>query len=360
MKQESISNKRLPLISIIVPCYNVFPFLNQCIDSVIQQTYANWELILVDDGSKDATPQCCDMAANKDSRIHVIHKSNGGLVSSRNAGFDFVTGDWLIYLDGDDWLSLDLVENVTKAILSHKDLDLIFFCATQELKNKSVEKKWNWNQYPDGKVYNKKENRRLAAYVLNYNSGISDVWGKAFRIRWCHEFCLKHNPNLRQGEESVDLIMRSFYYAEKSLFLKKRLYHYRYNENSISKRVDEKNAFCIIDCMNAMKAFIDKIPNNDIFLHEFELRNAYVLISIAMQTYFHPKNTLNYAIRKDKFQSLINSTSLFSEAVRNVNCNQFDKFRMLAFWCIKHQYFFFLDLIGRLKYLVLKMGIFSY
>ena len=196
--------------------------------------------------------------------------------------------------------------------------------------------------------------------MLNYNSGISDVWGKAFRTRWCHEFCLKHNPNLRQGEESVDLIMRSFYYAEKSLFLKKRLYHYRYNENSISKRVDEKNAFCIIDCMNAMKAFIDKIPNNDIFLHEFELRNAYVLISIAMQTYFHPKNTLNYAIRKDKFQSLINSTSLFSEAVRNVNCNQFDKFRMLAFWCIKHQYFFFLDLIGRLKYLVLKMGIFSY
>lgn len=206
------------IISIVVPCYNVASYIQQCVDSIISQTYSNWELILVDDGSTDKTPQICDYYSKKDSRIHVIHKANGGLVSARNVGYEAVTGDWLVYVDGDDWVSPNLVESITHVIHSHDDLDLIFFCAVQELHNKTVEGKWNWDQYVDGKIYVKDENISLSSYVLNYNSGISDVWGKAFRVKWCHSYDIKHNPKLRQGEESVDLIMRAFYYANRALF----------------------------------------------------------------------------------------------------------------------------------------------
>lgn len=348
------------IISIVVPCYNVASYIQQCVDSIISQTYSNWELILVDDGSTDKTPQICDYYSQKDSRIHVIHKANGGLVSARNVGYEAVTGDWLVYVDGDDWVSPNLVESITHVIHSHDDLDLIFFCAVQELHNKTVEGKWNWDQYVDGKIYVKDENISLSSYVLNYNSGISDVWGKAFRVKWCHSYDIKHNPKLRQGEESVDLIMRAFYYANRALFFKKQLYHYRYNENSISKRVDENNTFCIIDCMHIIKSFIDSIPYNNKFMQEFELRNAYLLLSIAMQTYFHPNNPNGYKERRQKFIVLIENTPLFLDAVHNINCNQFDKIRKIAFWSIKKRHFFLLDIIGKLKQFVLKLGVFKY
>ncbi len=349
-----------PLISIIVPCYNVEEYLPKCVESIQAQTYKNWELILVDDGSKDNTPQICDKYAVHNSRIMVIHKSNGGLVSARNAGYDMVAGEWITYLDGDDWFSENFIETVTCAILSNSNIDMIFFSMSQELNGKTIDNKWNWSQYEDGRIYEKNENLSLSSYVLNYNSGLSDVCGKVFRTEWCRNYNIKHNSNLRQGEESVDVMMRAFYYASKSLFIKDKLYHYRYNANSISKRVDENNAACIVDCMKVIYNFIKDIPENDIFLKEFTLRNAYVLISIAMHTYFHPANHSTYKQRKYRFKKLINDNPLFKHAIKEVSCNQFDKFRGIALWSIQHQNFFLLELIGWAKNNALKLGIFNY
>lgn len=92
------------LISIVVPVYNVEPFIRRAIESVINQSYQNWELILVDDGSPDQCGLICDEYASKDSRIHVIHKKNGGLSSARNAGVQICHGEYLLFLDSDDYL----------------------------------------------------------------------------------------------------------------------------------------------------------------------------------------------------------------------------------------------------------------
>lgn len=92
-----------PLISVIVPVYKVEQYLENCIESVIGQSYKNWELILVDDGSPDNCPQICDNYAVKDSRIRVIHKANGGLSSARNAGLDVFNGEYVTFLDSDDF-----------------------------------------------------------------------------------------------------------------------------------------------------------------------------------------------------------------------------------------------------------------
>ena len=93
-----------PLISIIIPVYNVAPFLSQCIQSVLDQTYTHLEVIIVDDGSTDESPAICDKFAKLDTRIKVIHKKNGGLSDARNAGLDIASGDFIGFVDSDDWI----------------------------------------------------------------------------------------------------------------------------------------------------------------------------------------------------------------------------------------------------------------
>ena len=93
-----------PLVSIIVPVYNVEPYLRQCLDSILSQTYTNWEAILVDDGSKDKSGSICNEYANKDSRVRVVHKENGGVSSARNKGIEEANGKWLYFCDADDTL----------------------------------------------------------------------------------------------------------------------------------------------------------------------------------------------------------------------------------------------------------------
>lgn len=99
-----------PLVSVVVPVYNVASYLEQCLDSVVNQTYKNLEIILVDDGSTDGSGAICDRYAEKDSRIQVIHKENGGLSSARNVGLERITGEWALFVDSDDWIELNTLE----------------------------------------------------------------------------------------------------------------------------------------------------------------------------------------------------------------------------------------------------------
>ena len=91
-----------PLISVIVPIYKVESYLRECVDSILDQTHRNLEVILVDDGSPDACPAICDEYAARDARVRVIHKTNGGLSDARNAGLDVARGEWIGFVDSDD------------------------------------------------------------------------------------------------------------------------------------------------------------------------------------------------------------------------------------------------------------------
>ena len=104
------------LISIVVSIYNEWEYLDKCIDSIVNQTYKNIEIILVDDGSTDCCGEICDKYAEQDSRIIVIHKPNGGLVSARKAGTKKATGDYIINVDGDDWIEKERIQNLVKGI----------------------------------------------------------------------------------------------------------------------------------------------------------------------------------------------------------------------------------------------------
>ena len=110
--------EKAPLLSIIVPVYKVESYLPKCIDSILAQTFTDFELILVDDGSPDNCPALCDAAAAKDARIRVIHQKNGGLSAARNAGLDVARGEWIGFVDSDDYIAPEMYEALYKAVQS--------------------------------------------------------------------------------------------------------------------------------------------------------------------------------------------------------------------------------------------------
>ncbi|MBE5798416.1 MAG: glycosyltransferase [Clostridiales bacterium] len=111
-----------PMVSLIVPVYGVQAYLDRCVQSIVDQTYTNLEILLVDDGSPDACPQMCEEWAKRDSRICVIHKENGGLSDARNAGLSACTGEYIGFIDSDDWIEPMFVQNLLGAI-EHNDCD---------------------------------------------------------------------------------------------------------------------------------------------------------------------------------------------------------------------------------------------
>lgn len=109
-----------PLISVIVPVYGVEAYLDRCVESIVSQLYPKLEIILVDDGSPDSCPAMCDAWAARDSRIKVIHKTNGGLSDARNAGFQIATGDYISFVDSDDWIEPEFISALYNALLENR------------------------------------------------------------------------------------------------------------------------------------------------------------------------------------------------------------------------------------------------
>ena len=114
------------MVSVIVPAYNIAPFIERCVNSLLSQTYSDLEILLVDDGSTDATPALCDRFAGEDQRIRVFHKTNGGVSSARNLALDYCQGEYISIIDGDDWVEPTLYEDAVRA-MRETDTDVFMF-----------------------------------------------------------------------------------------------------------------------------------------------------------------------------------------------------------------------------------------
>ena len=150
------------LVSVIIPVYNVEKYLDRCVESVVNQTYKNLEIILVDDGSPDNCPAMCDEWAKKDERIKVIHKQNGGLSSARNAGLDNMSGEYVYFIDSDDYIELETIEVLYKLIIDN-DADMAFgsYCRVSDEGNALID-----NDFTD------------ELYILNEDS----FWEKHYQM----------------------------------------------------------------------------------------------------------------------------------------------------------------------------------
>ncbi len=213
------------LVTIIIPVYNVEKYLNKCIESILDQSYKNLEIILVDDGSTDNSGKILDEYAKKDSRIAVIHKKNGGVSSARNVGLDNASGDYICFCDADDYLMNDYVEYLLNmALTNNVDISLTKNMFSN-FDNKQVEKD-NIEQYTG---------ERTAIDILSYNIPIG-VYCKMFRKEFLDKNNIRFMPEIFIGE-GFNFNVDSFQRASKVAIGYRKVYYYRRdNETSATTK----------------------------------------------------------------------------------------------------------------------------
>ncbi|SEA08261.1 Glycosyltransferase involved in cell wall bisynthesis [Eubacterium aggregans] len=162
------------MISIIIPIYNVEAYLPRCIKSVINQTYRDLEILLIDDGSPDKCPQICDIYAQKDDRIRVIHKVNGGLSDARNCGINHATGEYLFFLDSDDWLHPNTIEDLYQLLIKQNaDISVGNFLRTDSEEIKMQQENGDVFTYNNVEAIGQLFNEHYVEMVV--------AWGKIYR-----------------------------------------------------------------------------------------------------------------------------------------------------------------------------------
>lgn len=226
------------MISVIVPIYGVEKYIRQCVDSIVSQKYKDLEIILVDDGSKDNCPEICDEYAEKDSRIKVVHKENGGLVSARQEGLKVATGEYVGFVDGDDWIDDNMYQSMADIIYKHSP-DLIACEFVNEFEDKA---EVSVQIFEEG-FYDK---ARLKAEIYPkmlfkgsfYQFGIyPNCWTKLFKREILEKNLPLVDTRIKMGEDAAFtyaclLVSNSFY------GIKRGLYHYRILTTSMSRGYD--------------------------------------------------------------------------------------------------------------------------
>lgn len=250
-----------PLISVIVPIYMIDRYVGICIESIINQTYKNLEIILVDDGSRDRCPEICDLYKRKDDRIKVIHKSNGGLVSARKAGLQQSNGDYIGYVDGDDWIGPGFIESLY-ASASTSGADIVCAGFTRDLFSKSAS---FVNSIPSG-VYEGDELINLWKNMISidsyYRPGISTyVWNKLFKRKVLVGSQSRVDNRISIGEDGA-VTYPALFSCSKVAVIDNVAYHYRQREDSMLKQSTgySSEAKKLVYLYNYLKQWAENTP----------------------------------------------------------------------------------------------------
>ncbi|MBE5958646.1 MAG: glycosyltransferase family 2 protein [Lachnospiraceae bacterium] len=215
-----------PIISIIVPVYKVEKYLNKCVDSVLNQTFTDFELILVDDGSPDKCPKICDDYAQKDNRIVVIHKKNGGLSDARNSGLEIAKGEFIAFLDSDDYAASDMYEKLYKQITENNaDMAICNYIHVEETEDgiKELEK----YQVPCNKSYNREQ--FIEELLKEHGGYFVPVWNKLYR-KYLFEGLRFPKGKINEDEFVIHHIVQK---CNKIICISDKLHYYLHREGSI-------------------------------------------------------------------------------------------------------------------------------
>lgn len=237
----------MELFSVIIPVYNVENYLDRCVESVCRQIYQNFEIILVDDGATDNSGKMCDEWAKKDSRIKVIHQANKGLPGARNSGLKIATGDFIFFLDSDDFIEKELLFKTLNYM--RRGFDICSFCARRVDDNGKY--LYNLN-FPEGigKQNLKGENREI--FILNklfqYKVGW-EAWAGIFRKDFLNKNNIYFHEDVKFAED-IPFTFECMLKADNYIKLPDVLYNYTKRSNSIMGRISEEESFIkIFDCV---------------------------------------------------------------------------------------------------------------
>ena len=335
------------LVSIIVPVYKVEKYLDRCVNSLVSQTYENIEIILVDDGSPDNSGNLCDEYSNRDSRIKVIHKKNGGLSSARNAGIEVSTGDYIVFVDSDDWLELNAIETLYNTLIEQEvDVVRCNYFISDGLGNDLPARLQEFNS--NKKYLNNTE--EFHKYVLTpFINGNMPCYVWLFMVK--REFF----SDKKVFEEKI-LFMEDGPYTLELMskintiyFVDVPLYHYFINQNGLTKSAN--NCIKNIKYMPIVMEFFEKIFEKEIFREKnyLEIRkaaNSKIVMSylyILYNTYEDEQefiDNIKDILNDNDVYRLLDSSNLLllNQGVKKYIENYFlklvrkRKYKKLAFW----------------------------
>ncbi len=332
-----MNNTNNPKVSVIIPVYNVEQYLDRCINSIIHQTYANLEIILVDDGSTDTSGYMCDEWKQKDSRISIIHKENAGLGFARNSGLEIITGDYVSFVDSDDYIKLDAYEKLIKR-LKESNADVCYFgCDYDDHGDITV----GSQKFPL-EVYDKKQIDELLLPISFGKSiqkkadkyGIGSVCCGIYRSR------LFSNLGLRFGSEREvlceDILFTSelLTSVESVAFVNENFYYYCYNGSSLTHsfrkdRFEKSQKFYILQ--------IDLIREKGLSRKCLDrAKNSFLINIIVCLKQELSHNSLNYCKSKETIL-VISNNELFRKIYESSNIRELNIKKQLLFFCLYHR-----------------------
>ena len=304
-------------ISVIIPVYKVEAYLKECVDSVLSQTYKEIEVILVDDGSPDRCPEICDEYAQKDTRVRVIHKKNGGLSDARNAGLEQMTGDYVIFLDSDDWwVDNKVLEELVGLINTYKadvvQFDRITYTSDGKIHYPNTDNLKKINDLPfDDAVLELSKNGKFdisAATKIVKSSIIKD--NKARFIKGIYS-------------EDIDWTFNLFQFIHSIAGIERPIYCYRKRVGSITDNVGEKN---INDQLCIVENWAPKVLHNS----DYSEKLKYALLGELCYQYFILRGNI---LRIDKKAT---SLKILQKRIDNLDWLQkysLSKKTRLAYYC---------------------------
>lgn len=330
------------LVSIVIPIYKISrEMLTKCIESCINQTWKDIEIILVDDESPDDCGKICDQYMRIDKRIKVIHQKNKGLSGARNTGVKESTGKWVMFVDGDDYIDLNMCEKMIKSI-KNQSVEIIC-CSYIRKSGKHLVKCKLEGLEP--REYRNEECKLLQEKVLEFNSHFSTAYCKLIKREFLIKNNIFHNEKLKQGAEGIEFNIRVFEKIKVALIVDEFLYYYVYNENSISNKHDEKNHYYVLNCFETIKENINKSKNKQKLLQLFYNRIGYVVVTTAISGYFSPTNKEDFKMKKRKYKEYLNQP-LVKETMRNIKFRDFDNIRKIILLLIKLKCFRVINLLA--------------
>lgn len=333
--------KEKPLVSIIVPVYNVEDYLEKCLDNLICQTYENIEIILIDDGSTDKSSQICDEYAAKDS-IAVIHKTNEGVSAARNDGLKAANGQLIMFVDSDDWIETDTCEIAVSA-MEESGADVVMWSYISENNgNQSPKTIFGSDTVFEGTDVTEKLHRRLFGLMgeelahPEYADSLCPVWGKLYK----KELIMNNNisfvglSEIGSYEDGLFNI-EVFSQIKKAVYLNKCLYHYRKENTSSVTSGYRKDLFeKWQNLFDLMQKYIDK--NNLPSDYQSALNNRIALSILGLGLNIMSCNCS--AVKKIKMIKEIIKSERYKKAYKDLCFNYFPVHWKLFYGCAKYKF----------------------
>lgn len=265
-----------PKISIIVPVYNVEKYLRRCLDSIVAQTFTDWECILIDDGSPDNSGAICDEYAERDSRFHVIHQENKGVSAARNAGLDVARGEWIGFVDSDDWIEKETFYVAYNEAIN-ANADIVCF-GVQFVAEEGLSRKVSF------------KNKEIYSNFKRFPVYMNSVWNKLFRKNLFHTVSLRFQNGISICEDML-FSFQACISTQKIVYLNQIFYNYFENFNSCTKtKLTNKKIEDTYKVYEYISALSLKLAKTKALSNFIRYENAVsVIVYLSHPEFFSPK-----------------------------------------------------------------------